>query len=279
MAPRIIAHFPPHRVYVEPYGGAASVLLRKPRAYAEYYCDLDDEVVTFFDVLRDPASAARLEAELRLTPYARAEFERSYEPAQDPVERARRLLVRSFMGHGSDGATSAYKTSFRATSDRSYTTPAHDWRNYPASLPAIAARLQGVIIENKPAMEVMAERDREDALHYLDPPYLPETRSRLRQSGPVNAAGVNTYRRGAYRFEMTPDEHTELLAFVKTLRGAVVLSGYPSALYDDALGGWHRVEIDALADGAKKRIEVLWINPSAAAALDQMQTPLLAWRP
>jgi len=59
----------------------------------------------------------------------------------------------------------------------------------------------------------------------------------------------------------------------------VVVSGYPSALYDDALSGWRRVEKAALAHGAKKRIEVLWINPSAAAALDQMQTPLLAWRP
>jgi len=74
-APWIITHFPPHRVYVEPFGGGGSVLLRKPRAYAEVYNDLDNEVVDLFRVLRDRELATRLIELLRLTPFARAEFE------------------------------------------------------------------------------------------------------------------------------------------------------------------------------------------------------------
>jgi hypothetical protein len=55
LAPWIIEHFPPHRIYTEAFGGAASVLMRKPRAkLVEVYNDLDGEIVSLFRVLRDP---------------------------------------------------------------------------------------------------------------------------------------------------------------------------------------------------------------------------------
>jgi DNA adenine methylase len=46
----------------------------------------------------------------------------------------------------------------------------------PANLAAVCQRLQGVIIENKDALAVMRAHDAETTLHYIDPPYMPETR-------------------------------------------------------------------------------------------------------
>lgn len=251
----IISHFPQHRIYVEPFGGAASVLLQKPRCYAEVYNDLDGSVVNLFKVMRDPAQAEVLEKLLRLTPFARGEWQAAYEPTDDPVESARRMIVRSFMGFGSASGNPDHSTGFRANSMRSGTVPAHDWTNYPDNVPKITARMMGVVIDNRPAMDVMAQHDTPQTLHYCDPPYIHDTRNR---------GG----RRHSYAHEMTDDAHVQLLEFLKGLQGMVVLSGYPAPLYDNALEGWQRIDRAALADGARERTEVLWINPAASHALD-----------
>lgn len=245
LAPWIVENLPPHRVYVEPFGGAASVLLRKPRSYAEVYNDLDDDVVNLFSLLRCPVSAATLIDVVALTPFARMEHVAAYEMAEDPIERARRLIIRSYMGFGSNGTHR--KTGFRANSNRSGTTPSRDWANYPPGLAEVSERFRGVVVEHRDAKAVMAAHDGPETLHYVDPPYLPETRDR----------GCD------YAHEMTAAQHDELLAFLPTLEGKVVLSGYPSPIYDAALTGWRRIERAALADGAKARTEVLWISPNA----------------
>ena len=205
----LIGHMPAHRTYVEPYGGAASVLLRKARVYAEVYNDLDEEVVNLFSVLRDPADAERLQRMCELTPYARREFERAYEVSEDPLERARRLLVRSFMGHGSSGVRK-HRTGFRSNHTRSHTTPASDWMGWPAAIAAISARLRGVIIECRPAPDIIARFDATETLFYVDPPYLFGTRSQKRK-------GNDLYH--GYRHELTDDQHVALLAQLREIRG------------------------------------------------------------
>jgi DNA adenine methylase len=60
LAPWIQNFFPPHRIYCEPYCGAASVLLTKPRCWAEYLNDLDAELINLFRVLQDGARANEL---------------------------------------------------------------------------------------------------------------------------------------------------------------------------------------------------------------------------
>jgi len=247
LAPWIIGHFPAHRVYVEPFGGAGSVLLQKPPSVTEVWNDLEGEVVNLFSVLRSRTDElARL---IYLTPFAREEYHALYEPTDDPLERARRFLARSFMGMSSKGALRKSGFDSRINPD-GYASRLNSLRAMPDELPAIAERFRRVVIESKPAAEIFDQYDRDGVLFYVDPPYLSD-------------------RANHYTHEMDEAAHVELLAKLQSLAGLVVLSGYPSELYDATLTGWLRVEIKALADTAKPRTEVLWINPKCAAALNR----------
>lgn len=262
LAPWVIGHFPKHRVYVEPFGGAASVLLRKPRSRGEVYNDLWSRIVDVFRVLRDDAKAADLARRLSLTPFAREEFEAASPSAfetDDIVERARLTIVRAYMGHGSNSPNELMSTGFRSNSMRSNTTPAAEWSNYADCIPEFSARLRGVVIENRPAAEVMVGFDAGDTLHYVDPPYVHETRS----------VGNPHCKKHMYAYELTDMQHRDLATTLHRLAGMVVLSGYPCPLYDkDLYRDWYRTERVALADGARERTEVLWLNPAAIEALE-----------
>ena len=247
LGPWILAHFPCHRVYTEVYGGGGSVLLRKPRSYAEIYNDLDGEIVNLFMVARDHGAA--LKRALEMTPYARAEFDLSYEPTEEPIERARRVIVRSYMGFGGNlgrptASGKAQRTGFRMTSHDSGSNCAKVWAGYPEVLDQITNRLRGVVIENREATEVIIRNDTPAALHYVDPPYVMSTRDKG----------------GDYRHEMTDDDHRRLAQVLTDCAGAVVLSGYPSQLYEDLYAGWRKVERAAQADGARARTECLWLR-------------------
>ncbi len=260
MAKWVMAHFPPHRIYTEAFGGAAGVLIQKPRAYSEVYNDLDGDVVNLFEVIRDPERRARLVHDLVMTPYARGEFERAWKPTDDPVEQARRLVIRAMMGFGSAGATKG-STGFRIDTKREYETAQHTWAMYPANLAAVGQRLTGVLIENRPAIEVIKAHDTPETLHYVDPPYLHETRCRVNGKG--GARG--------YRHEMDTDDHLALLDALRGgVEGMVVLSGYASDLYDQALPGWEKRTTKARISGGRgtsTREEVVWLNPACIDAL------------
>lgn len=249
LAPWIISHFPEHKVYVEPFGGGASVLLRKRPSYAEVYNDLDGDIVNVFRVLRHPAQSERLEHLLRLTPFAREEFLSAYEPSDDPVERARRTIIRSFMGFGSNSIHR--RTGFRNDSNRSGTTPAHDWVNYADAVRPFTSRLSGVVIEHRDAAEVIVQFDAPRALYYVDPPYVFSSRDNGQSD---------------YAFEMDDAAHERLAEVLHGVRGMVVLSGYRSALYDQLYADWTCVEKVHHADGAEARVECLWLSPSVVVS-------------
>lgn len=254
LAQWIMSHFPPHRIYTEAFGGAAGVLIQKPRAYSEVYNDLDGDVCNLFEVIRDPDLRAKLVHDLVATPYARTEFERAWKPAKAPVERARRLVIRAMMGFGSAGATKG-TTGFRIDTKREYETAQHTWAMYPHNLAAVGERLAGVLIENRPAIEVIQAHDTPDALHYVDPPYVHETRC---------------MRNNNYRHDLHTDDHLKLLDALRNVEGMVVLSGYQTELYDEQLTGWTKRSTNAriaAGRGTALREEVVWLNPACVSEL------------
>jgi DNA adenine methylase len=261
LAEWITAHFPAHEAYVEPFCGAASVLMRKVRAKHEVLNDRDDEVVNLFRILRDPMHSCRLAEALRLTPFSRTEFNDAYLPTACPIEQARRLIVRSFMGFASHAHNAESRTGFRSFIRETHAGPATDWANLPKHLEAFTERLRGVVVENRMATDLIPAQDHAGVLFYVDPPYPHSTRTfKARPTGQV------------YRHELSDDDHRALAVVLRGVAGMVVLSGYPCALYDEELfPDWHRVERRALADGARERTEVLWINAACWAALKRQK--------
>lgn len=254
IAPWIISHFPKHRIYVEAFGGSASLLLRKAPSEIEIYNDLDEDVVNFFKVLRDPVSASRLSELIRLTPYSRNDYDEAFKPADDSVEKARRLAIRSALGFGSNAGTRMSKCGFRGNDWKARKSNAHVWTTLPDAIQNAIARFSGVVIENLPATKLIEAQDGPETLFYLDPPYVFKTRSSF-SSG------------NSYRHEMTDEDHAALAAAAKSAEGFVVVSGYQSELYDALYKDWTRVEKTALTQGNaanRYRVECLWLSPRTA---------------
>jgi DNA adenine methylase len=247
IAPQIAALFPPHSHYVEPFAGSLSVLMAKGPSDHETVNDLDHALVTFWRMLRERTDElVRLVA---LTPHSRVEYNASVNlDAVEELELARQVWVKLTQGRSG---------RLRRTGWRHYINPAGCSSSMPRYLtgyldriaPAVE-RLQHVTLECLPGLEVIAKYGAEpDALLYVDPPYLGSTR------GWDNA----------YRHEMRDDEsHRELAEALHAARAAVVISGYPSDLYDRELYvGWDRHSIaTATGQGGKwdARTEVLWSN-------------------
>ena len=239
----IISHFPPHHSYLEPFFGSGAVLFNKQRSAIETVNDLDGNVVNLFEWIRkDPE---RLAAAIYWTPYARQVFARAWETRhteQDPFQRAVNFYTLMMMGFGfrTNGVKVGWKSDVQG---REAAYAARYWCKTPDAIRQAAERLRGVQIECAPAVDVIRRFNFQNVLIYADPPYVLGTRGGKQ-----------------YAHEMSDGDHVELLEVLKAHKGPVLLSGYDSELYNDALHGWNRERISARAQTAEKRTEVLWMN-------------------
>jgi DNA adenine methylase len=249
LAERIVSLFPPHRHYVEPFAGSLAVLLAKPRSQFETVNDLDEDLVTFWRVLRERGD--ELATVCALTPHSRAEHAASFDLSiEDELERARRVWVRLSQGRGG----MLRRTGWRFYRDAARRTGSMPWtlNSYVDRIWEATERLAGVSLECRPALRLIEDYGQhESVLLYVDPPYLGTTRGWGNQ----------------YQHEMRGEaEHRQLAEHLRACAAAVVLSGYHSPLYDELYGDWHRAEMAAYtgqggsAGRGGERTEVLWSN-------------------
>lgn len=263
LAPWIISHFPKHLNYVEPCGGAASVLLQKQRSPLETYNDLDGNVVNFFRVLRDQPE--ELIRKIGLTPWAREEYQLSKQGCSDPVEAARRFFMGNILSISGNPRASGLRVCKNHADARDRVTTVLD------ELYVIANRLLStpesmVQIENDSYQRMISRFDGSDTLIYFDPPYVLSERTSKKE----------------YVFEWIDQQHTEAANLLRKAKGYVVVSGYACPLYTDLYEshGWNRVDREAQTNSGGKRIESLWLSPRTWSALqnDVSDMPLFSMR-
>jgi DNA adenine methylase len=251
LAKWIISQFPEHQIYLEPFGGAASVLLNKTPVGVEVYNDLNLRITNIFRVLQK--QGADFAARMEFVPYSQKEFEDAgtYPPGATDLDKAVCDYIRYRQSFGGKG------TTWSCTTGRPRGGKAGDvnaWLTAIDQLPEITARLMRVQFLHQPAIQAIRRFDSPETLIYCDPPYLPETRE-------ANSRDI-------YCVEMTEADHRGLADVLNACASAVVLSGYPSALYDTLYKNWRRVykSIANHAAGGKtksRKTEVLWIKDAA----------------
>lgn len=249
LAERIAALLPSHEHYVEPYAGSLAVLLAKAPSRMETVNDLDGQLMTFWRVLRNkPDELMRVCA---LTPHARNEHQTAFDIDLDDlndVEIARLTWVKITQGRSG---------TLRKTGWRYFVDPTGSSKSIPGYLDAYvermstaAERLHQVSLEHRPAIDLVEKYGAiSKVCLYVDPPYLGSTRT---NSG--------------YQTDMRDDaSHATLIKALLSARAAVVLSGYASHLYDNALAQWTRIEIPTITGqggSRQERTEVIWSNRS-----------------
>ncbi len=234
----IISFFPEHKVYCEPFFGSGACFFRKQPAYIETINDLNGDIVNLFRVCRDyPDELAKA---INLTPFARDEFISCNTLSDNPIEQARRTIVRY---HQSFGTSNSSKNSWRNVQTYGGPRCATMWNNLPKIIVSCCERLKEAQIENTDALTLIERYNDENTLIYCDPPYLRSLR-----------------KRNIYACEMSDGEHIELLRVLKNSKSKIILSGYDNDLYNSELSDWTTAEKNTTAQMGLHRTEKLWMN-------------------
>ena len=260
LAAKIVRLMPLHLHYVEPFFGGGDVLFaRDPedregwlfphQGISEVVNDLNDRLINFWRVLKSPELFEAFHRRAQAIPVSRSEWEEAHAhvDGQDPLANALAFFVDCRQSRS--GLMTSFTAVTRNRTRRRMNGNVSEWLSAVDGLPEVHARLRRVLVEKMPALDIIKREDTAGTLFYCDPPYLHETRTS----------------KDAYSYEMNEQEHKDLLPLLLECKGKVMLSGYPSELYDTQLKSWTRHTFDlpnnAAGGEVKRRMtEVLWCN-------------------
>ena len=243
----IISRFPSgyqSMTYLEPFFGSGCIFFRKERSAVETINDIDNEISNLFMQIRDNPDELMLL--LMNTPWSREEYDLSYEKANNPIEQARRCIVRFWF---TVGANVRQKNGMRFEIKRNTGGLNYFHLKLPEVISIASDRLKhtkkGIVqIENRNVFELIPTYNRVNVLMYLDPPYLLETRKN----------------RKTYKFEFEYEEHQELLKLITNSKAKIIISGYENELYRKYLSGWRMEQTTTKDQAGNRKTECIWLN-------------------
>jgi DNA adenine methylase len=268
MVTKLLPLFPPHKIYVEVFGGAASILLAKKPEGMEVYNDLNSGLCDFFRVISDPKLFAEFLRRVAVLPSSRELYYQcceEWESQKDIVERVWRWYV---IGRQSFGGMFGSSWGFSAGSiSNGMSTTVATWLGAVAALPKLHKRLQRVQVENNDFRKIIKAYDSPDTFFYLDPPYVTDSRK------------TET----VYKHEMTNHDHKVLVHLLLGIKGTAILSGYDNPIYARLVeAGWVQKNWDTVcfvagrvknsnlqgkgaASKNQPRVESVWVSPRKKA--------------
>lgn len=238
----IINQFPDnYDIYVEGFGGGASVLFNKPQGGIEVYNDLEENVYSLFKVLSDSNAFNRLKERMDLTFYSaqlREEHKELLSTELSIEDRAYYFLYvnrSSFNGVGGFSATHIVR--------RNMSKSTSDFLSMIDKLPEIHNRLSSVIIEHRDIMDLIDKYDKPNVFMYLDPPYVISTRASSQK----------------YQCDMTDEQHKQLVDRLLNCKCKWLISGYDNPIYDKLTEKYGKITFKS-PNSKSFAMETLWKN-------------------
>jgi len=268
IAEKIVALFPPHRLYLEPFAGSLAVLYAKSPVPIEIVNDQHQDLVNLYRVMRQ--WPGKFQRAVRMMLFSRDECRDGHrpDPTLPPVERAARFFAYCWFNHGSAAGRKTI-SGFTSHSPNSYSEKIHQWGDAKGRLPMQCARLESVVIERRDAVKLITKYEKygTDTLIYCDPPYV------------LGGARKDGH---PYHHEMDEADHAKLASVLAACSCNVALSYYEDPLVRDLYpdhtrgGQWTWTPIDGARRNTLSQVnepapEVLITNYDPLAS-----TPLFA---